>query len=59
MRYKVTFQFVNDLGKWTDDYLDNNGEGFDLEEASETATELAYLGCRFVKVEEKDVRNMS
>lgn len=40
MKYEVRFQFKNSLGEWKDDYLNNNGKGFTMEEAEAVALDL-------------------
>ena len=60
MMYKVTFDFrINDFdsdGKWHNDYLDNNGEGFTYEEAEDLAQHLRGMSFPYqndnVKIEE-------
>ena len=63
MKYKVTFEFtifdpeISD-GKWHPDCLDNNGEGFDFEEAEYLACDLrsnTAIACRNVDVTEMEV----
>lgn len=45
-RYKVEFEAMwlgsDSDGKFHKDFLDNNGSGFDFEEASDVAMELHY-----------------
>ena len=53
--YKVTFQFKHD-GEWKDDYLSNNGEGFNHTDARYIADDLKSHGadglpCREVYVQ--------
>ena len=48
MKYRVEFEFMNtDIettdGLWHKDYLDNNGSGFDYEDASDIAMEMKYI----------------
>lgn len=40
MRYKVEFEFYNELGEWVETFLDNNGEGFTKEDAIDIARQL-------------------
>lgn len=40
MKYKVKFEFYNELGEWKEAYLDNNGEGFTKEDAIDIARQL-------------------
>ena len=46
-RYKITFEYiVNDLdsdGKWYKDCLDNDGEGFTYDQASDEAFRLRSM----------------
>lgn len=35
--YKVTFEFLNEIGEWKRDCLDNNGDGYTLKAATEVA----------------------
>lgn len=46
-KYKVEFEFMNmdaeiTDGLWHKDYLDNDGDGFDFEDASDIAMEMHY-----------------
>lgn len=50
--YKVTFDFRNSLGEWKTDYLNNNGDGFTLEDAEHIAYQLRQSGERNVIIEE-------
>ena len=38
--YKVLFTFINHYGEEKEDFLDNNGQGFTLEEAQYVSTNL-------------------
>lgn len=49
--YKVTFDFLNTAGDWITTYLDNNGDGFTLEDAEHIAYQLKQSGERNVNVE--------
>ena len=50
--YKVTFDFLNTAGDWITTYLDNNGDGFTLEDAEHIAYQLKHhKGNRNVNVE--------
>jgi hypothetical protein len=40
MRYKVIFKFFNDLRKWENDYLDNDGKGYEIEDVKYIASQL-------------------
>lgn len=46
--YKVTFEFLNGNGEWKPDFLDNNGKGFSLKDATNVA-----WGIQFDEVCEK------
>lgn len=48
--YRVWYTFENELGEWVRTYLDNNGEGFDNDEAVSLARELEARGHGFVRV---------
>ena len=50
--WTVKFEFLNDLGIWKDDHLDNNGEGFCFSEATEVANDISggFIPTRGVKV---------
>lgn len=52
MKYKVTFEFRNCLGKWINDELADNGEGFSYEDARRIRTDLilAQMPTRNVEV---------
>ena len=53
--YKVTFDFLNAAGDWITTYLDNNGDGFTLEDAENIAYQLKqHKGNRNVNVEYMD-----
>ena len=41
-KYKVVFEFLNELGKWIEDYLSNNEAGFTKEEAENILIQLKY-----------------
>ena len=49
--YKVTFDFLNTAGAWIATYLDNNGDGFTLEDAEQIAYQLEHNGNSNVKIE--------
>lgn len=52
--YKVTYEFRNELGQWKEDYLNNNGEGFTLEEAEDWVRHLKIsevCATRNIKIE--------
>ena len=40
MKYKITFEFLNGLGEWKKDDFDNNGEGFNSDDAQNVFTQL-------------------
>ena len=48
--YEVIFKFRNEYGELVEDYLDNNGLGFDYSEAQDLAEELRFRGHIDVKV---------
>lgn len=55
MKYKVDYQFKTEGGKWLDDCLNNNGKGFDFEDAECVACEVRSTGVvetRWVEVVE-------
>lgn len=47
-KYKIVYKFINEGsdtdGKWHETFLDNNGQGFDLEFAETLAQELKGRG---------------
>lgn len=50
--YKVIFDFYNNRGEWKTDYLNNNDDGFTLEDAEYIAYQLRQEGNRNVIIEE-------
>lgn len=50
--YKVQFQFRNEMGKWVDDELTNNGKGFTYKEARETAIQIRdnSIPARYIEI---------
>lgn len=48
--YRVWYTFENECGEWVRTYLDNNGKGFDNDEAVSLARELEARGHGFVRV---------
>ena len=42
-RYKVIFKFLNDLRELKDDYLDNDGKCYELEDAKYIASQLKTM----------------
>ena len=54
-KYRVRFEFRNELGEMVDTYLDGNGEGLCEEDALQLARELSYQGKRNVRLEEMSV----
>lgn len=52
MAYKVTFQFRNELGGVSSDFLNNNGKGFTHEDAENVARQLKANGNKAVQVVE-------
>jgi hypothetical protein len=60
MKYKVNFDFLNELNEWKEADLDNNGEGFTEAEAIEVARQLieSSTPCKCVQcVELREVDN--
>ena len=54
-RYKITFEFLNDYGKWIAADLTNNGKGFTYEEANRCLHDLETDSVcikRYITIEE-------
>lgn len=51
-RYRVVFEFRNDLGEWVETYLDGCGEGLCEDDAVKLVREMIYQGKRNVRYEE-------
>lgn len=54
VKYRVVFEFRNELGEWVEDDLCDNGAGFSEEDALQIAREMQYRGHRNVRIEEID-----
>ena len=54
LKYRVVFEFRNELGEWVEDNLCDNGAGFCEEDALQIAREMKYRGHRNVRIEEID-----
>ena len=42
-KYKVIFKFLNDLRELKNDYLDNDGKGYELEDAKYIVSQLKTM----------------
>ena len=51
MKYRVNFEFYNELGEWVETFLDNNEKGFTKEEAMDVARQLRERECKHVHLE--------
>lgn len=58
MKYKVNFDFLNELNEWKEADLDNNGEGFTEEEALDVARELIENSTPIRYVQCVELRSM-
>lgn len=54
VKYKVVFEFRNELEEWVEADLCDNGAGFSEEDALDLARQLKYQGHRNVRIEEMD-----
>ena len=54
-KFKVVFEFLNELGEWVEADLTNNDKGFTFEEAEDVIRKLRYDSIcikRYLRVEE-------
>ena len=42
-KYKVIFKFLNNIKELKDDYLDNDGKGYELEDAKYIVSQLKAM----------------
>ena len=51
MRYRIEFEFYNEFGELVSTFLDDNGCGFNEEDALSIARQLREQGCRHVHLQ--------
>ena len=53
-RYEVTFDYMNEYGAWVHTEFDNNGEGYQLQDAFELQRQILQNGHRNVVIKEME-----